>query len=126
MEHPQAVRLKPWKGTKNNWLIEFKAEAQGRQKLQAASIGGAWISECLNDWAIFDEILGRTRDYAWAKVFWDLCPLLPMTELEERYKPPPLGGLSFTRTRCATSIWPGWADDCLAGLPEEIRGTRCW
>jgi hypothetical protein len=55
-EWPKAVVLKPWKDG-NNYTINFKSAAQGRQKLEAASIIGAWVSEAV-DWEIIEELYG--------------------------------------------------------------------
>ena len=126
--HPQAVVLKPWQGKKTNWRLEFKSAAQGRHRLQAASIGGAWISEPLSDWSVFVEIDGRCRDYSWARVLWDQTPLIPQPELEERFENPP-PGWAFFRMNTEQALASGhvqreWYDSFYGSMPEDVKETR--
>jgi hypothetical protein len=130
MDYPKAVRLKTH-ANGNNWQIEFMAETMGRKAMQGASIGGAWLSETLNDFGVLQEIIFRTRDYAWTRIFWDLTPLEPQNELEEneqKAKRNELEGWSFFHLNALrnTALPPGEIARNLANTPEELRETRCW
>ncbi len=126
LEYPNAIILKPHENG-NNYLINFMSAAQGRRKFTAASIAGAWISEPLNEWGIFQEIQGRTRDYEWAKIIYDQTPLIPQPELEQFYENRPAGWSFYhLNTLCNDRLATGWADEYLASLPEEVRDTRTW
>ena len=127
--YPQAVILKRWQGLQTNYKIEFKSAAQGRERLQAASIAGAWISEPLNDWSIFTEIDGRCRDYSWARIYWDQTPLIPQPELEEAYEQPPQGWQFYRQSTdealAAGHVQQEWYDSFFgSSMPAEIRETR--
>jgi hypothetical protein len=125
--HPAFVRLKPWKGSKGNYKIEFKSAHQGRTKFQGVAIMLAWMSEAISDWAIVSEIIGRTREWAESRVIYEQTPLIPQRELEALYQAPSPGWAFYhMNTRCNSHLQPGFIDELLATVPEEMRDTRTW
>jgi len=126
---PKSVRLRPWTSG-NSWTLEFKSAAQGRERLQGASIGGCWCSESIADWSVIEEIQGRMRDYSWAQLIWDLTPLIPMPDLEELYEEQqrgsPKNGWWFyhLNSELNAALADGWVDEFLDGLSPDVRETR--
>ena len=110
---------------KNGWSIQFKSYDQGREKLQAASIGGFWLNE-MPPMAIVTEVLGRCRDYdspGWA----DFTPLKAeyAREWETAYDEPPDGWQFYhLNTRLNDALADGWADRFLSSITEDMRETR--
>lgn len=122
---PYAVLLKhPTKYGEIGWILEFKSYAQGRERMQAASIGGYWFNEDA-PLEIVEEVQGRTRDYdspGWA----DFTPIdVKSPEWADRYHKPPAGWRFFhLNTLRNTALVEGWAERFLAGVPEDMRDTR--
>lgn len=121
---PHAVILHDIHGIGTNWVIEFKSFEQGREKFQAASIGGYWFNEECPP-ALVHEVHGRCRDYdspGWA----DFTPLSTRGhEWPDLYEEPPDGWEFYhLNTLRNDALADGWAERYLAGIPEDMRDTR--
>lgn len=122
---PYSVLLKhPTNPGEIGWILEFKSFAQGRERMQAASIGGYWFNEEV-PLGIVEEVQGRTRDYdspGWA----DFTPIeIRSPEWVERYNDPPKGWRFFHLNSLRNvALAEGWAEDYLSTVPEDIRETR--
>jgi len=106
------------------WILEFKSYAQGRERMQAASIGGYWFNEEA-PFSIIEEVQGRCRDYdspGWA----DFTPVdIRSPEWQEAYENPPEGWQFFhLNTERNSYINQEWIRRYLARLPEDVRETR--
>ena len=79
---PFRVPLRPWPEEAGghpakNWLIEFKSYQEGREMMQAASLGGAWFSEQFPQ-EIFTEVFRGCRDYLYpGSIFAEFTPIKP-------------------------------------------------
>jgi len=121
---PFAVVLKDLHGTGTNWVIEFKSYEQGRAKFQAASIGGYWFNEEVPI-SIVEETQARCREYdspGWA----DFTPIeVKSPEWIDRYDNPPQGWEFFhLNTAKNHYLAPGWFDNWIDTIPEDMRETR--
>lgn len=121
---PYAVMLKhPTMPGKVGWVIEFKSFKQGRERFQAASIGGGWFNE-QSPMTLVREVKARTRDYN-SQLILDFTPLAKDIEWPMAYDDPPPGWEFFhMNTECNTALPAGWAADFLAGIPSDERETR--
>lgn len=127
--HPKAIPLKPWPGTPGrNWVLEFKSYEQGREALQARSIGGFWFSEQfpLN---LFLETLRGCREYMFpGGQFCEFTPIDPELCLWlERIMDDRPRGWGFYR--CNTelnrpNLAEGWYENFFGAVPEEMVETR--
>ena len=131
LEYPYVVPLKPWPGRPGkNWQLEFKSYEGGRQQLQGASIGGAWLSEQFT-WDIFVETLRGCRDYMYpGGMFAEFTPIDPelVVEVKTRFDNPP-AGWGFFRTNTEENVKAGgikseWLDIFLSGFSDEMRAVR--
>ena len=123
---PFAVPLKK-DSNGNNWVIEFKSYEQGRDKMQARSIGGAWFSESV-DWSIFLEVFRGCRDHLIpGSVFSEFTPADPSLSVAiEKYMDSPPKGWRFFRcnTELNTEISQEWLEAFKAAIPDEMLATR--
>lgn len=126
---PERVPLKPWvRGSKNNWCLEFKSYGQGRQALQARSIGGFWFSEQFPA-DVFLEVLRGCREYMFAGgQFCEFTPIDPVlcVWVEKIMQDPPRGWKFY---RCNTqknkdNLADGWFDQFFASVSDEMIQTR--
>ena len=126
---PKNVPLKPWPGQPGkNWRIEFKSYEQGREALQARSIGGFWFSEQfpLN---LFLETLRGCREYMFpGGQFCEFTPIDPELCLwiERVMEDPPFGWGFY---RCNTelnkpNLATGWYENFFAAVPDEMQDVR--
>lgn len=128
---PSFVPLKAWEGRPGkNWAIEFKSYEQGREGMQARSVGGAWFSEQF-PMEIFQEVFRGFREYAFpGGLFAEMTPLNPTQseELKEKYFNPP-EGWKFFRLNTEENLKAGgiqktWYDSFMASTPTEMLETR--
>jgi hypothetical protein len=130
---PKAVPLLPWPESRGgdpdkNWRIEFKSYEQGRQALQARSIGGFWFSEQF-PLDVFLETLRGCREYMYGGgQFAEFTPIDPELCLwvEALMEAPP-DGWKFYRanTECNKSnLADGWYEQFFATVPDELLETR--
>lgn len=131
-DYPSSVPLRPWPSYRGghpgkNWKIEFKSVEQGRQALQARSIGGFWFTEQF-PWPIFEETLRGCRDYMFpGGQFAEFTPIEPelCLGLEKLMdKPPPGWRFYQCNTECNTTLAKGWAEQFFATVAEEMIMTR--
>lgn len=132
-DRPKNVPLKPWPEEfggcpTKNWRIEFKSYEQGRQAMQARSIGGFWFSEQF-PLDIFLEVLRGCREYMFpGGQFAEFTPVDPVlsiwVEKAMEDQPP---GWKFYRCNTALNVpnlEEGWYDQFFALVPDEMRATR--
>lgn len=126
---PERVPLKPWsKKSNNNWCIEFKSYDQGRQALQARSIGGFWFSEQFPA-EIFIEVFRGCREYMFpGSMFCEFTPIDPVLCIwvEKIMENPPKGWAFY---RCNTqknvsNLADGWFDQFFASVSDEMLQVR--
>lgn len=126
---PKAVPLKPWPGRPGkNWMLQFKSYEQGREQMQAASIGGFWFSEQF-PWGLFIEVLRGTRDYSFpGGQFCEFTPIEPeLCIWIEKLMDDPPPGYRFYRLNTwqnASNLAGGWVENFAAAVPEELAATR--
>lgn len=125
---PYSVPLRPWTGRPGkNWVLEFKSYEQGRDKMQSASIGGAWFSEQFPP-EIFTEVLRGCRDYMFAGGVWaEFTPIDPdkSVAIEEWYDKPPAGYSFFhTNTDLNTAVSDEWREAFFAAVSDEMQDVR--
>jgi len=122
---PAAVNLKhPDDPSKIGWVIEFKSYDQGREAMQARSIGGYWFNEEV-PFSIVEEVQARCRDYGspgWA----DFTPLnIKSPEWRDKYDDPPNGWHFYhLNTLCNTNRPKGWYEWFLGSVAADMRDTR--
>lgn len=130
---PRRVPLKPWPKSRGgdptkNWCLEFKSYDQGRQAMQARSIGGFWFSEQFPV-SLFTEVLVRCRDYLFpGGQFCEFTPLEPdlCLWIESLLEEPP-DGWGFYRCNTelnAPNLADGAIDAFMATVSEEMKETR--
>lgn len=126
---PERVPLKPWtKDSKTNWCLEFKSYGQGRQALQARSIGGFWFSEQFPA-DVFLEVLRGCREYMYPGgqfcEFTPIDPLLCVWVEKIMQDPPP--GWKFYRANTQknkSNLAEGWFEQFFASVSDEMLQTR--
>lgn len=125
----ERVPLKPWRrGSKNNWCLEFKSYGQGRQALQARSIGGFWFSEQFPA-DVFLEVLRGCREYMFpGGQFCEFTPIDPVlcVWVEKLLQDPP-SGWKFYRANTQknkANLADGWFDQFFASVSDEMLQTR--
>jgi len=131
--HLSKVPLKPWRPEKGgdpnkNWTLEFKSFEQGRQALQAKSIGGFWFSEQFPLDRFLETIRG-CRDYFFpGSMFCEFTPIDPVLALwvEEIMDKMPEGWRFYRcNTECnRANLAEGWFESFFAAVPDEMRDTR--
>lgn len=130
---PFSVPLKPWPGRPGrNWVLEFKSYEQGRQQMQARSIGGFCFSEQF-PWGLLEEVLRGCREYNFAGS--KMCEFTPVDpnlsiEIEEMIEEdslPPGWELYRANAECAKEaghVRAEWFDEFFAMIPDEMLETR--
>lgn len=131
--HPAIVPLKPWPESRGgspdkNWAIHFKSYEQGRESLQAASIGGFFFSEQF-PLDILVETFRGCREYMFpGGQFAEFTPIDPELCLwveQAMDEPPP--GWRFYRCNTAKNrknLAAGWFESFFASVPDELMETR--
>ncbi len=130
---PKSVPLKPWPESEGgsptkNWRLEFKSYEQGRQAMQARSIGGFWFSEQF-PLDIFLEVLRGCREYMFpGGQFAEFTPIDPELSIwvEQAMEEQP-AGWEFYRANTKKNVpnlRDGWYEQFFALVPEELRATR--
>lgn len=121
---PFAVMLKhPTIPGAVGWVLEFKSFEQGRERMQAASIGGAWFNE-QPPLHLVDETFARTVDYN-APLIIDFTPMKPSLDWPNRYRNPPDGWKFFhLNSELNDTINPKAVAQFLASIPADYRETR--
>lgn len=130
---PYEVPLKPWRDRPGkNWCIKFKSYGQGREQMQAESIGGFLFSEQF-PWGILEEVLRGCREYNFRGA--KLCEFTPVDplrsiELEEKIeddKLPPGWQIFRANTECAMEaghVAKEWFDEFFGLISEDMRAVR--
>lgn len=122
---PFAVILRhPNNRNRPGWILDFKSYAQGRQRMQAFSIGGYWCNEEI-PLPILQEVQGRCRDYD-SPGWCDFTPVdLKSPEWIDVYEEPPRDWKFFhLNVELNDALPKGWADRFLETIPEDMRDTR--
>ena len=126
---PSSVPLKPWPDHPGkNWILEFKSYEQGREAMQAQSIGGFWFSEQFPS-DIFLEVFRGCRDYMFnGGQFAEFTPIDPdkCIWVEKVIENPPKGwGFYRCNTECnKANLADGWIDQFKTLIGEETIPTR--
>lgn len=130
---PYRVPLKPWPGRPGkNWLLEFKSYEQGRQQMQARSIGGFLFVEQF-PWGLLEEVLRGCREYAFLgnklAEFTPIDPLLsePLETMLVEDTLPPGWAVYYANTECAMKaghVTKQWFDEFFGMISPEMRETR--
>lgn len=141
---PYTVPIKPQRGERTNWVLEFKSYEQGRHNMQARSIGGfAFIEQF--PFGLLEEVSGRCREYNLpGSKFCEFTPIDPALsiEIEEMiengYEPetgkeqgrrylPPTWEIYRANTECAMEaghVSKEWFEEFFGMLSDEMRETR--
>ena len=127
MRWPSAVPLKPWPNG-NNWCLEFMSYEQGREAMQARSIGGFWFSEQF-PWNLFIEVLRGCRDYMYpGGQFCEFTPIDPelCVSVEAVMDDPPPGWKFYrlNTQKNRENLAKDWFDQFFAAVPDEMLATR--
>jgi phage terminase large subunit-like protein len=132
---PLSVPLKPWPvdrggDTEKNWRIEFKSYEQGREALQARSIGGFLFMEQF-PYEMLIEVLGRCRDYSFpGSKLCEFTPIDPVLSAEiEDFDTngtlPKDWHIFRCNTEMNTQLGAGWIDQFKdSHVSEEMKETR--
>lgn len=134
---PLAVPLKPWPSHPDrNWVLEFKSYEQGREQMQAASIGGAWFTEQF-PYDVFTEVLRGIREHAFPGSVWcEFTPIdpeksVPMQDMYEKWlaSEPETKSWNFFHLNTQAALNAGhvkgeWFDTFFGGVSDEMRETR--
>lgn len=131
---PMSVPLKPWPTSRGgdpnkNWCIEFKSYEQGREQLQARSIGGFVMMEQF-PYEILQEVLRGCRDYNFpGSKLCEFTPIDPVlsAEIEDmdvNGKLPDTWRIFRCNTECNKELAEGWIDEFVAQMSDEMRETR--
>jgi len=133
LNRPKSVPLKPWPESRGgsptkNWRLEFKSYEQGRQAMQARSIGGFWFSEQF-PLDIFLEVLRGCREYMFpGGQFAEFTPVDPELSIwVEKAMDNVPAGWRFYRANTLKNVpnlQPGWYEQFFALVPDEMRATR--
>jgi phage terminase large subunit-like protein len=130
---PYSVPLLPRKDHRSvNWVIEFKSYEQGRERMQARSIGGFWFSEQF-PWEIFIEVMRGCRD-CWYPG-GQICEFTPVdpaksVELASIYRDWKKGkaprGWNFYRlnTDKNKAVSHEWRETFFAAVSDEMQDVR--
>lgn len=130
---PFDVYLKPHPGCPGkNWVLSFKSYAQGRQNMQAESIGGFMFSEQF-PWGLLNEVMGRCREYDFKGN--KICEFTPveaslsteLREMEETGTIPEDWGLFRANTEVALEaghVSQQWFKQFYPMLSDQMRVVR--
>ncbi len=122
---PFAVILRnPTNPDQPGWVLDFKSYSQGRERMQAFSIGGYWCNEEI-PLHVLIEVQGRCRDYD-SPGWCDFTPIeLKSPEWIDVYEEPPKGWKFFhLNVEKNDALSEGWAERFLSNIPEDMRETR--
>jgi hypothetical protein len=126
---PRAVILKPDENG-NNWVLDFRSYAEGREQFQSISAGG-FICDELAPHEILTEIWTRCRDYNYpGSKIYVLTPLEPAPELELLFNNRDTEAIKkawkFYRfnTSKNTALSQEWFDTYYSSLPADMLNTR--
>lgn len=130
---PYRVPLKPWPGRPGkNWTLEFKSYEQGREQMQARSVGGFLFVEQF-PWGLLEEVLRGCREYAFLgnklAEFTPIDPLLsePLETMLIEDKLPPGWAVYRANTECALEaghVTKQWFDEFFGMVSPEMRAVR--
>ena len=130
---PLEVPLKPWKGRPGkNYSISFRSYAQGRQQMQAESIGGFCFFEQF-PWGLLEEVMRGCREYAFAgNKLCEFTPVDPglsgeLREMEELNELPEGWAIYRANTRCAMEaghVSEQWYNQFFGMIPQSMRRVR--
>ncbi len=130
---PYRVPLKPWPGRPGrNWSLEFKSYEQGRQQMQARSIGGFLFVEQF-PWGLLEEVLRGCREYDFVgnklAEFTPIDPILsePLERMLDEDDLPPGWEVLYANTECALKaghVTQQWFDTFFGMISPEMRATR--
>jgi len=130
---PLRINLKPWPGRPDrNWSLEFKSWRQGRQQMQARSIGGFAFSEQF-PWDVYTEVYRGCREYAFVgnklAEFTPIDPEMswPLQEMIENDTLPESWEVYHANTECARDaghVSQEWYDDFFGMVPDEMLSVR--
>lgn len=130
---PYRVPLLPWPGRPGrNWVLEFKSYEQGRQQMQAESIGGfAFIEQF--PWGLLTEVNRGCREYNFpgSKMaeFTPIDPALyaPLEAMILENRLPKGWEIWRANTLCALEaghVDADWFEEFFGSVPDEMRETR--
>lgn len=135
-ELPLRVPLKPWMGgnQRRNWCLEFKSSEQGREQMQARSLGGFFFSEQFA-WGILTEVLRGMREYNFPgskfAEFTPIDPVLsaPLEDMMERDELPEGWRVYRMNTKCNvedpnSEVSEEWYNEFFGMVSDEMRETR--
>ena len=130
---PTRVPLKPWPGKPGkNWVLEFKSWRQGRQQMQARSIGGFAFSEQY-PWELFEEVYRGCREYSFVgNKIAEFTPIDPemsfrLQEMIENDAVPAHWDVFHANTECARDaghVSAEWYEDFFGMVPDEMLKVR--
>lgn len=131
---PMSVPLKPWPTARGghpdkNWCIEFKSYEQGREHLQARSIGGFLFMEQF-PYDMLTEVLGRCRDYSFpgSKIceFTPIDPALSaeIEDMDVNGTLPSNWRIFRCNTELNSTLGEGWFGDFMGTVSDEMYETR--
>ncbi|MCC7424811.1 MAG: hypothetical protein IT428_31455 [Planctomycetaceae bacterium] len=129
---PFSVPLKSWGKPGNNWKLVFKSYEQGREVMQAESIGGFVFVEQF-PWGILEEVLRGCREYSFrGNKICEFTPVDPAMscEIEDMVtedRLPPGWEIYRANTRCALEaghVSQSWFDQFFGMVSPEMLETR--
>lgn len=131
---PKSVPLKPWPTSRGghpdrNWCIEFKSYEQGRQQLQARSIGGFVFMEQF-PFEMLQEVLRGCRDYNYpGSKLCEFTPIDPVLsaeieDMDTNGTLPDNWKIFRANTACNDVLAEGWFDEFMGTFSEEMMETR--
>jgi phage terminase large subunit-like protein len=128
---PFAVPLNKWPNG-NSWTLVFKSYEQGRQKMQAESIGGFCFVEQF-PWGIYEEVMRGSREYSFpgAKIA-EFTPVDPeksyaLEVMIEEDTLPPGDKVYYLNTDCALAaghVTQTWYDSFYGIVSDDMQDVR--
>lgn len=133
MNRPLSVPLKPWPKDRGgdpskNWRIFFKSFDQGRELMQARSIGGFWFSEQFPLDLLLETLRG-CREYMYpGGQFVEFTPVDANLSLwvEDLVKKLPEGWRIYRANTAANrkNLGAGWFEQFFGVMDDEQQGVR--
>lgn len=129
---PYSVPLKPYPGTGKNWCLWFKSYEQGRQRMQAQSIGGFLFVEQF-PWGLLQEVLRGCREYNLpGSKMCEFTPVDPnlsieIEEMETNDNLPTGWEIYRANTECAMeagNVDEAWYHEFFGTIADEMVDTR--
>ncbi len=130
---PYSVPLKPWPGRPGkNWQLVFKSYDQGRQRMQAASIGGFLFVEQF-PWPLLNEVMRGCRDYNFVgNKICEFTPIDPamsreLQQMEQENELPDGWAIYRANTQCALEsghIDKSWFNNFFGMVPKSMVKAR--